>query len=111
MNIVISVLALVIVASASTQFMQRMYGPPSPDDTLEFELYSYQFHYHIYFIMTTISTVGFQNNFSSPESRILIIVLIFFAIIFVPSKSSKLINLLSSKSYYARRSYKAVNAI
>jgi len=58
--------------------------------------------------MTAISTVGYSNPFNDPISRVLVIVLLWFAIIFVPSKSAKLISLLSSKSKYARITYKAV---
>jgi len=61
--------------------------------------------------MTTISTVGYGNNFVSIESRILVIFLLWFAVIFVPSQSSELIKILASKSYYSRRSYKAVASI
>jgi hypothetical protein len=61
--------------------------------------------------MTAVSTVGYENVFTKSETRILIIILLFFAILFVPAKSSKLISLLSSKSYYARRSYKSVENV
>jgi hypothetical protein len=61
--------------------------------------------------MTSISTMGYDNPFSTAESRILIIILVCFAFSFVPWQSSELIRLLSSKSYYARRTYKASEAI
>ena len=57
--------------------------------------------------MTTISTIGYENPFTSSESRILLIILVCFAFSFVPWQSSELIRHLSSKSYYARRNYKA----
>jgi hypothetical protein len=59
--------------------------------------------------MTTISTIGCTNPFIDLSSRLLIMVLIAFAILFIPAQSADLIRLMSSKSYYARRSYKTSN--
>lgn len=61
--------------------------------------------------MTAISTVGYGNPFKDSTTRIMIITLLWFAIIFVPSKSSKLLSLLSSRSKYARRNYKATESV
>ena len=71
----------------------------------------YQFHYFIYWVMTTISTIGYDNPFESVMSRILIIILVTFSFLYVPYQSGELIRHMSSKSYYARRSYKASDAI
>lgn len=61
--------------------------------------------------MTAISTVGYENLFQDPTTRIMIIVLLWFAIYFVPTKSSELMQLLSKKSYYSRINYKATESI
>lgn len=44
----------------------------------------FKFHYFIYFVMTTISTMGYENKFSSAISRVLIIILVLLALTFVP---------------------------
>ncbi len=56
--------------------------------------------------MTTISTVGYENIFTTIEGKIALIGMIVISIVTIPLKSSKLIELLSSKSMYARRKYK-----
>ncbi|CAD8157114.1 unnamed protein product [Paramecium pentaurelia] len=71
----------------------------------------FKFHYFIYFVMTTISTMGYENKFSSAISRVLIIILVLLALTFVPYQTGQLIRHLSSKSYYARLNYKSSQAV
>lgn len=92
------------------QLVERV-SPPDPNDvayTTELTVYESEFDYYIYFVMTTISTVGYQNPFSKVELKLLIIALIIVALLVIPAKSSQLVTLLSSKSMYARRRYKLV---
>jgi hypothetical protein len=97
LSIILSIATLVIV-SAGTLHFNAMFNT-SPVNTMKY-------HYFIYLVMTTISTIGYENPFTSSESRILLIILVCFAFSFVPWQSSELIRHLSSKSYYARRTYK-----
>lgn len=101
LSIVLSITALIVTAAACLHFNCQF-------QPINNEL---QFHYFIYFVMTTISTMGYSNPFPTVESRILIIILIAFAFFFVPAQSGKLIRHMSSKSLYARNSYKASEAI
>lgn len=55
--------------------------------------------------------MGYENKFSTAASRVLIIILVIFALTFVPMQSSELIRHLSSKSYYARLTYKASDSV
>lgn len=84
---------------------------PDPNDPKAVATYEKQFNYYIYFVMTTISTVGFENVFKIIEMKIFIIGLIIMALVVIPTKTSQLIILLSSKSMYARRSYKIVQDV
>lgn len=87
--------------------VERLYTP-DPNDAKAVAAYELQFNYYIYFVMTTISTVGFENPFTIIEMKVFIIGLIIMALVVIPTKTSQLIVLLSSKSMYARRSYKIV---
>ncbi|EWS75923.1 calcium-activated potassium channel protein (macronuclear) [Tetrahymena thermophila SB210] len=113
-QIILAALSLVILASGILQFTQRNSvgnigsGKNSNQDI---DLNTLPFHYYIYFVMITISTLGYDNPFNNSVIRILIIFLLIFSFIFVPQYSSKLINLLSKKSFFARRSYKVVESV
>ena len=106
-NIIIGVLTLVMGASASLKLLEIFYVSNFSGSGDETELANNPFHFYIYFIMITISSVGYQNYFSSVVSRFFIIILICISIIFVPSKSSQLVRILSSKSFYASKRYKS----
>ena len=103
---------MILFCAGTLQLVERI-SPPEPEsDFLDYQnklaVYQSQFDYYIYFVMTTISTVGYQNPFSKVELKLLIIALIIVALLVIPAKSSQLITLLSSKSMYARRRYKLV---
>ena len=100
----LSIFTLIIVSSALLQLAQRT----ETYDKDQKELQKLQFDYYIYFVLTSISTVGYENRFNKVESKILSSFLILFAILVIPSKSSELIHLLSSKSMYSRRNYTLV---
>lgn len=92
---------LVLFSSGILQFAERVEYA-----SIQNSIYFLPFQYYIYFVMTTISTMGYENIFSNSSARVLIIVLIIFAFVFVQGQLSILITHLSSKSFYMRRSYK-----
>jgi hypothetical protein len=102
LSIILSITTLILTASAILHFNSQFLPDP---------LNQLQYHYFIYFVMTTISTIGYGNPFGSVWSRILIIILVGFAFAFVPAQCGELIRHLSSKSLYARHSYKTSEAI
>jgi hypothetical protein len=61
--------------------------------------------------MTTISIVGYYSPVTSFEGKISIIVLMAIVVVVIPQYSSKLVQLISSKSVYARRHYKSIDKI
>eukprot|EP00744_Colponema_vietnamica_P004998 GILI01007381.1.p1 GENE.GILI01007381.1~~GILI01007381.1.p1 ORF type:complete len:1097 (+),score=258.72 GILI01007381.1:466-3291(+) len=72
----------------------------------------YEFHDMFYFIMVTISTVGFGDI--SPQSdygKVAIMALIVVAIGVLPKQANDLARLLSAKSIYARRSYSLTDRV
>lgn len=64
-----------------------------------------------FFVMTTISTIGYFSNIHSIIGRVLIIFLIVVSLVVIPKKSSELMMLLASKSIYSRLSYKRIENI
>ena len=68
-------------------------------------------HSTFFFIMTTVSTMGFYSSVSSVLGRILIIGIILLSLIQIPAKSKELMNLLSNKSVYSRISYKKLDKV
>lgn len=72
---------------------------------------NYGFYDYIFFVMTIVSTVGYENPFfQNSILRVLIVVIIIIAIAIIPAKSSELISILSNKSVYSRISYKRVDS-
>jgi hypothetical protein len=69
------------------------------------------FHSSFFFIMTTISTLGYYSNIKSVAGRIVIIGLIVVSIIQIPSKCSELMTLLASKSIYSRTTYRKLDKV
>jgi hypothetical protein len=81
------VLTLIVVAAATVQYVSR-FTLPDPNNKDDVTIYNLEFLYYIYFVISAVSTVGYENLFSSPTQRIVVIVLLSFAIFFVPRKSS-----------------------
>ena len=100
-------LTLVLGASAALKLVENFYANNFLISPAEAKLAYNPFHYYIYFIMITISTEGYQNFLSSTASKIFIIILICISLLFVPSKSSQLVGILSSKSHYTSKRYKS----
>jgi len=66
-------------------------------------------YYNFFFMMTTISTVGYGSDLDSEIGKISIVFFIAAAIVIIPEECSRLMDLVNSKSVYARISYKSIN--
>lgn len=104
------VLSIILVFAGLIQYLYRItdflkMNEANKDTTNKFGFYDY-----IFFVMTIVSTVGYENPFFSNDLlRLVIVFVIVISILIIPAKSSDLIDLLSNKSMYSRISYKRVN--
>ena len=69
------------------------------------------FHHTFFFVMTTISIIGYGNDLTSTGVRITIICLIIWSIIVVPSKAGEVVNLISKRSAFADYKYKLISKV
>ena len=69
------------------------------------------FHSSLLLIMTTVGIIGYGSTIVSFLGRLLIIGVIIFSVYEIPSLCSDLMVQLSSKSIYARTSYKKLNGV
>ena len=68
-------------------------------------------HSTLFFIMTTIGIIGYNSTITSILGRLIIIGVIVFSVYEIPSQCSDLMVQLSSKSIYARNTYKKLNGV
>ena len=64
---------------------------------------------HLYFTMTTVSTVGYGSSLVSDVAKVGMMFFIAVSITTFADECGKLMDLVNSKSIYARRSYKSIN--
>ena len=96
-QISLNVFFITWVMSFFTQFVENHY-----DYNHGFFTLMKSFHDTFFFMMTTISTVGYGSTIISPIGRISIIFFIAIVVVIVPDQCSRLVVLINSKSVYAR---------
>ena len=84
-------------------------------DTLGDEDSFYQpeqpFHHTFFFIMTTISIIGYGIGIEDTSTRITLIVIIIWGMAVVPSRAGEIVNLISKRSIYADFKYKLISKV
>lgn len=70
-----------------------------------------EFFYSFFFTMTTVSTVGYGSHVMSPFGRITLMIFIALVVFRIPDQSTRLVQLINSKSVYASRSYKTIKGV
>jgi hypothetical protein len=95
---------LVIAASSYLSFFES--EETFPDVPEEFT-----FRETIFFVMTSMPVVGYGSAVVTTAGRIFLIFMLSVVFIAIPDQSSKIYTLLSSKSIYERRKYKATENI
>lgn len=102
-NITLTILTLILFASASLQLIQRIHVQYfDPDDPIEKAKVAYPYQFYVFSVVITISTLGYENFFPGAITKVALIILIFISLFIIPTKSSQLISIFSSKSVYAR---------
>ncbi len=66
------------------------------------------FHTTLFFVMTTLSTIGYYSSITSIIGRLMTIVLIVIQYAYISTICANLMSLITSKSVYARTSYNEV---
>lgn len=77
--------------------------PAQPED--------FSFHNTLFFIMTSVSIIGYGSTVTTFFGRVFLIFLLAFVFIAIPNQSTKIVTLLGAESTYARRSYKSIDNV
>jgi ABC-type phosphate transport system permease subunit len=72
---------------------------------------NFNFFDSFYFMMTTVSVVGYGSSVSSLGGKMALIVIILAFIVTIPEKAADLVALLNSKSKYALGQYDHVHTV
>jgi hypothetical protein len=120
--IILYIFSLIMVSSIVVQFIENHYryvegiasGNAVNEDNVV-ALYdlmvSFNFFQSFYFIMTTISVVGYGSSISSLQGKVALIIIIIIIIVTIPEKASELVTLLNSKSKFALAQYDYVKNV
>lgn len=106
LEIVIQALFLVIFAASYISLVETEEYFPNPDPDGNFV-----WHNSAFFILTSISIIGYASYVVTTEGRVFLIIFLFFTFATIPGKSSEIVRLLGSRSIYQNRTYKKVSSI
>ena len=106
LQITLSVTLMTWVMSFFLQFWENMYNYNNGD-------YAMITHYYdiFFFMMTTLSTVGYGSSVQSDISKTSIIIFIVACVVIIPGQCERLVVLINSKSPYARKWYKKIEKV
>ena len=80
-------------------------------DTDAFYDNSHKFHHEFFFIMTTVSIIGYSGPIPETGPRITVIFVIIWAIGVIPSRAGDIVNIISKRSKYADYKYKLITRV
>lgn len=104
LNIINNSLFMVIASSSYIGYFENEASFP---DVLP----AFTFVETLFLVMTSVSVVGYGSSVVTTPGRIFLIILLALVATAIPEQSSKIYSLLSSKSKYERRKYKATENI
>ena len=118
-NIVCSMISLLLVSSTlinvieNTQTIGKYWLFLERDcfDSLNCEGTNDSFHTTLFFVMTTLATIGYYSSITSVLGRVLIILLIVVQVAWIPTMCGNLMTQITSKSVYARTSYNDIENV
>lgn len=69
-----------------------------------------QFHDSLYFVIVTLLTVGYGDDYPKTElGKIIVLFIIIFTIVLIPKQTNELLRLMSIRSRYRRNDYKSTD--
>jgi len=111
MTIGIGIAFIVWSMAAYLQFVENYYVYKTlEEDLIDYESQA-EFFYSFFFIMTTISTVGYGSHVVSGFGRITLMIFTAVVVFKIPDQCARLVQLVNSKSVYAGRSYKPIKGV
>ena len=72
---------------------------------------SQQLHDWVFFVMTTVSTIGYGSTVVTVLGRLFVIIMMIILLSRIPSQGGQLMHLLSRQSVYSRQRYKIMDNI
>ena len=101
-----SALFLVLFAACYISLVEtEQYFPDHDPDN------NFNFHNSAFFILTSISIIGYGSYVVTVEGRVFLIFFLGLTFATIPGKSSEIVRLLGSRSFYQNRDYKKVPSI
>ena len=98
-TILLTLFLLVYIAAGMFKVVENLERPES--DKLKY-------HQTIYFIIVTLSTVGYgEINPQTELGRVFVVIVMIVTIVIIPRQTNELLRLLGMQSVYARAEYKA----
>ena len=70
-----------------------------------------KFHHEFFFIMTTVSIIGYSGPLPETAPRITVIFIILWSISVIPSNAGEIVNIISKRSKYADYKYKLITKV
>ena len=106
LDILIKISVNIVVFTCFLQHVENKYN-------YDLEIYDsmYDIYYQFYFTFTTISTVGYGSHVQSTGGRSSIILFILTVVVRLPDQCTRLVQLVNSKSYYARAEYDIIKDV
>ena len=118
-NIVCSFICLILTGTTmvnvieNTQTIGRYYLflPRDCNDNYNCDGTNDSFYSSLFFVFTTVATIGYYSTTTSVAGKCIIIALVLVGVFEIPAQSSNLMIQLSNKSIYARTAYKKLENV
>lgn len=104
-GILMTIIGLVMCIAGIIQMIENYMLPGG------FNYPVHEFHNVFFFVMTTVSTIGYGSSIVTTWGWIAIIILLLISLAIVPSKASEIVKLFSQRSEYATNRYKTISKV
>jgi hypothetical protein len=111
--IINTLILMVLLASGVIQILEK--DAVEEKLSMAFDIFSRDklkmrqlYHHYIYFILVTISTVGYGDIVPyTIAAKVVVMALVLFTLILIPKQTNDLVQLMGAQTEYARKTYKA----